>query len=88
MKVFEEEKVPPFTPGPGPSNPNSDSNPHQAEPQAQSEALSSSSNSKVEPKKERQFNTAWKVNRAWLKYEELSDVDASNKLLGRSLTIG
>ena len=65
------KKAPPSTAGPSSSK--SDSNPHQAQPQAQpvpETPSSSSSSSEVEPKKERQFKTAWKVNRPWLKYEE------------------
>lgn len=65
------KKAPPSTAGLSSSK--SDSNPHQAQPQAQpvpETPSSSSSSSEVEPKKERQFKMAWKVNRPWLKYEE------------------
>ena len=65
------KKAPPSTACPSSSK--SDSNPHQAQPQAQpvlETPSSSSSSSEREPKKERQFKTAWKVNQPWLKYEE------------------
>ena len=65
------KKAPPSTAGPSRSSSKSDSNPDQAQLQAQPvPETPSSSSSEVEPKKERQFKTSWKVNRPWLKYEE------------------